>query len=76
VAAAFRDRSPRLVDRRRCHHVGLALDDSTWIKARGWTPAQALGALSYYAVDTNAVLVRERRRWLAAVLADHESSGS
>ena len=28
-------------------------------------------ALSYYTLETNAVLVLEARRWLAAVLADH-----
>ena len=30
-------------------------------------------ALSYYTVETNAALVHESRRWLAAVLADRGS---
>jgi hypothetical protein len=33
--------------------------------------SQALNALSYYTLETNAVLVREARRWLTEVLADH-----
>ena len=30
----------------------------------------ALGALSYYTLETNAVLVDEAQRWLAEVLAE------
>ena len=37
---------------------------------RGWALSQALMALSYYTMDTNAVLVLEARRWLVEVLAD------
>src|SRR6266511_4152281 len=39
-------------------------------RARGWALSQALGALSYYALETNPVLVREAQRWMAEVLAD------
>ena len=32
--------------------------------------AQSMGALSYYTLANNAVLVLEARRWLSEVLAD------
>jgi aminoglycoside phosphotransferase (APT) family kinase protein len=48
----------------------LSIDDATWARGRGWALSQALGALSYYTLETNAVLVREARRWLAEVLDD------
>jgi aminoglycoside phosphotransferase (APT) family kinase protein len=48
--------------------AALAVDDPTWTRARGWALSQALMALSYYTLDTNAVLVHEARRWLAEVL--------
>ena len=51
----------------------LAVDASTWARARGWALSQALVALAYYTLETNPVLVLEARRWLAAVLADHAS---
>lgn len=47
----------------------LGVDDATWVRARGWVLSQAVGALSYYTSETNAVLVGEARRWLADVLA-------
>jgi aminoglycoside phosphotransferase (APT) family kinase protein len=50
--------------------TALSVDESTWDRARGWALSQALGALSYYTLETNPVLVREARRWLAEVLAD------
>jgi aminoglycoside phosphotransferase (APT) family kinase protein len=50
----------------------LSVDEPTWARARGWALSQALGALAYYTLDTNPVLVLEARRWLAEVLADHE----
>jgi aminoglycoside phosphotransferase (APT) family kinase protein len=50
--------------------AALSVDDATWARGRGWALSQALGALSYYTLETNAVLVREARRWLAEVLAD------
>jgi aminoglycoside phosphotransferase (APT) family kinase protein len=48
----------------------LAVDDATWARARGLALSHALGALVYYTLETNAVLVLEARRWLAEVLAD------
>ena len=51
----------------------LSVDDATWARSRGWALSQALSALSYYTLETNPVLVREARRWLAEVLADHAS---
>ena len=41
-------------------------------RARGWVVSQAVIALAYYTLETNAVLVREAQRWLAAVLSDAE----
>ena len=57
-------------DARDVFRTALHVDQSTWIRAQGWVLSQALMALSYYTVETNAVLVREARRWIAAVLAD------
>jgi aminoglycoside phosphotransferase (APT) family kinase protein len=48
----------------------LGVDDATWIRARGWALSQAVIALGYYTMETNPVLVREARNWLAEVLAD------
>jgi aminoglycoside phosphotransferase (APT) family kinase protein len=48
----------------------LAVDDATWARARGWAVSQAAGALTYYTLETNPVLVREARHWLAEVLVD------
>jgi aminoglycoside phosphotransferase (APT) family kinase protein len=45
----------------------LAVDDATWIRARGWTLSQAVNALTYYTLETNRMLVLEARRWLAEV---------
>jgi aminoglycoside phosphotransferase (APT) family kinase protein len=47
----------------------LAVDDATWSRARGWVVSQAVGALSYYTLANNAVLVLEARRWLSEILA-------
>jgi aminoglycoside phosphotransferase (APT) family kinase protein len=55
---------------RRVFRAALAVDDATWTRGRGWALSQAIGALAYYTEETNAVLVLEARRWLAAVLAD------
>ncbi len=46
----------------------LSVDDATWMRSRGWALSQALMALSYYTLETNAVLVGEAQRWLAEVL--------
>jgi len=48
----------------------LAVDDATWMRARGWALSQAVIALAYYTMETNPVLVREARGWLAEMLAD------
>ena len=48
----------------------LSVDDATWMRARGHVLSQSLGALSYYTLENNAVLVTEARRWLAEVLSD------
>jgi aminoglycoside phosphotransferase (APT) family kinase protein len=47
----------------------LSIDEATWERARGWVLSQVLNALAYYTLETNAVLVREARRWLGEVLA-------
>lgn len=65
VMAAWKVLTPR---GREAFRTALAVEDATWQRARGWALSQALGALSYYTLETNAVLVREARRWLAEVL--------
>jgi aminoglycoside phosphotransferase (APT) family kinase protein len=57
-------------DTRDAFRAALAIDDATWARARGWALSQALMALAYYTLETNAVLVRESQHWLAAVLAE------
>ena len=48
----------------------LAVDDATWARARGWGLSQAVNALAYYTLETNAVLVGEAQGWLSEVLSD------
>jgi aminoglycoside phosphotransferase (APT) family kinase protein len=55
---------------RETFRAALAIDDATWARSKGWALSQAVNALSYYTLETNAVLVEESRRWLAEVLAD------
>jgi aminoglycoside phosphotransferase (APT) family kinase protein len=55
---------------RKTFRAALAVDDATWARARGLALFQSLMALSYYTLETNAVLVLEARRWLAEVLHD------
>ena len=55
-------------DTRDHFRAALSIDDATWVRGRGWALSQALGALSYYTLEANAVLVREARRWLPEVL--------
>ena len=57
-------------DGRETLREALAVDEATWIRARGWAVSQALVALAYYTDENNPVLVREARRWLGEVLAD------
>ena len=54
---------------RDAFRTALSIDEATWARARGWVLSQALNALGYYTVETNAVLVLEARRWLGEVLA-------
>jgi aminoglycoside phosphotransferase (APT) family kinase protein len=56
-------------DGRDAFRAALRADDATWERGRGWVLSQALNALSYYTLETNAVLVQEAERWLAQVLA-------
>ncbi len=49
--------------------TALSVDEATWTRARGWVLSQVLNALAYYTPVTNAVLVREAKRWLGEVLA-------
>ena len=56
-------------DVRDLFRVALSVDDATWMRAGGWVLSQALIALAYYTLETNAVLVLEARRWLGEVLA-------
>lgn len=46
----------------------LEVDDSTWLRGRGWALSQALSALPYY-WDTNPGMVRQASHALAQVLA-------
>ncbi len=41
--------------------TALSIDDATWARSRGWVLSQAVGALSYYTLETNPELVREGR---------------
>ena len=56
-------------DARGVFRTALSIDDATWARGHGWVLSQALNALSYYTLETNAVLVREAERWLAEALA-------
>ena len=47
----------------------LSVDDATWARARGWVLYESLGALTYYTLETNPILVTEARRWLGDLLA-------
>ena len=56
-------------DARNVFRAALSIDEATWTRARGWVLSQAVNALAYYTLETNAVLVLEARRWLSEVLA-------
>ena len=60
-------------DTRHIFRTALAVDEATWARSRGWALSQALIALPYYSLETNAVLVQEAQRWMAEVLADQQS---
>ena len=53
---------------RDAFRCALGVDDATWLRARGWVLSQAVGALAYYTLENNRVLVLEARRWLDEVL--------
>jgi aminoglycoside phosphotransferase (APT) family kinase protein len=55
-------------DARDFFRTALSIDDATWVRGRGWVLSQALNALSYYTLETNAVLVQEAERWLAEAM--------
>jgi aminoglycoside phosphotransferase (APT) family kinase protein len=57
-------------DTRDSFRTTVTIDGATWARGRGWALSQALMALAYYTLETNAVLVLEAERWLAEVLAD------
>jgi aminoglycoside phosphotransferase (APT) family kinase protein len=61
-------------DTRDIFRAALSVDEATWARGRGWALSQGLIALAYYTLETNAVLVREAQRWMAEVLADHDST--
>jgi aminoglycoside phosphotransferase (APT) family kinase protein len=46
----------------------IAVDDATWLRAKGWCLSQALIALGYYTPENNPPIHAEATRWLAAVL--------
>ncbi len=55
-------------DTRDSFRTALSVDEATWARARGWVLSQALIALSYYTLETNALLVRAAQRWLAEIV--------
>jgi aminoglycoside phosphotransferase (APT) family kinase protein len=57
-------------DARESFRAVLAVDDATWERGRGWALSQAVAALAYYTLESNAVIVREAERWLAELLSD------
>ena len=56
-------------DARAVFRAGLAVDDATWARGRGWALSVALIALAYY-LNTNPVLAGMSRRAIDEVLAD------
>jgi aminoglycoside phosphotransferase (APT) family kinase protein len=69
VAVAWKVLPP---DARGRFRKALSVDDATWARARGWVLYQAVGALSYYSLETNPALFTEAERWFADVLADED----
>jgi aminoglycoside phosphotransferase (APT) family kinase protein len=56
-------------DSRNIFRQALNVDDSTWLRGRGWALSVALIALPYY-LNSNATIVRISQRALSEVLAD------
>jgi aminoglycoside phosphotransferase (APT) family kinase protein len=48
-----------------------AIDEATWIRARGWALSVGLIALPYY-LNSNPTLAADARRWIDAALADFQ----
>lgn len=67
VMAAWKLFSSRV---RHIFRTELSVDESTWMRSRGWALSQAVVALSYYTEETNPSLVREAQRWITEILAD------
>lgn len=65
VAAAWKV-LPR--ETRESFRAALSVDEATWTRARGWVLFQAVGALSYYSLETNPELFTEAQRWLSDAL--------
>ncbi len=55
---------------REAFRAALSVDDATWARGRGWALSWALIFIPYY-LNTNPVGVRDARRTIAEVLADH-----
>ena len=62
-------------DARERFRSQLTVDAATWARARGWAISQAVIALAYYTLETNAVLVMEARRWMTEILDEHRAAG-
>jgi aminoglycoside phosphotransferase (APT) family kinase protein len=58
---------------RQTFRAALSVDDSTWLRGRGWVLSVALIALPYY-LETNPVLVSISRRVIEQVLEDFKSA--
>lgn len=67
VMVAWKLHSPAARDAFR---AALAIDDATWIRARGWIVWQAVAALAYYTPANNPGLYHEAQTWLDLVLLD------
>ena len=53
---------------RSTYRQAAGADDATWARGQGWALSVALGQLHYYDLATNAVMVTQGRRVLAALL--------
>ena len=52
----------------------MGVDDSTWVRSRGWAMVQGLEALIYY-FDTHPGMVAMARRVIRAALEPDYTSG-
>ena len=58
---------------RQAFRAGIAVDDTTWARGRGWTLWKALITFAGH-IDIHAVEVEKSRRVIDEVLADHKRS--